>query len=160
MIIQKPNLVPSPSQSEQIKRQFGMFIHFGINTFGNVEWSEGRIDALSYRPTEIDTNQWVQTAYEAGMNYVILTAKHHDGFCLWKTKTTKYSVDYAGNTQDVVQSLAKSCHKYGIKLGIYYSIWDRNYAGYENDFSDCYIPYMLAHLTELLDGRYGEIVEL
>lgn len=72
MIRQEPSLLPNKYQQEQMDRKFGMFIHFGVNTFGNVEWSDGMIQALSYKPTEIDADQWVRTAYEAGMNYVII----------------------------------------------------------------------------------------
>lgn len=137
-----------------------MFLHFGVNTFGNVEWSDGGIQALSYQPTAIDADQWVRTAYEAGMNFVVMITKHHDGFCLWHTKETEYSVEYSGNKTDVVAEVAKACRKYGLKLGLYYSLWDRSYPGYTQDFDNSYIPYMLRQLTELMDGRYGEIVEL
>lgn len=140
-------------------RKFGMFIHFGVNTFGNVEWSDGGIQALSYKPTEIDADQWVRTAYEAGMNYVIMITKHHDGFCLWDTKYTEYCVRNSGNKTDVIKEVAKACEKYGIKLGLYYSLWDRSEKTYKTDFGE-YIKYMHSQLTELLDGRYGEIVEI
>lgn len=143
-----------------MERQFGMFLHFGVNTFGNVEWSDGGIQALSYQPDTIDADQWVRTAWEAGMNYVILITKHHDGFCLWDTDTTPYSVKHSGNPTDVVAAVSKACAKYGIKLGLYYSLWDRSEPSYTRDFSGEYVPYMLRQLTELMDGRYGEIVEL
>jgi alpha-L-fucosidase len=141
-------------------RKFGIFLHFGINTFGNCEWSDGGIDPRSYKPESIDTDGWARTAWEAGMNYVILIAKHHDGFCLWNTETTRYGVNYSGNTTDVASELAGACEKYGIKLGLYYSLWDRKHPGYKTDFAGAYVPYMLEQLTELTDGRYGEVVEL
>ena len=159
-ICQKPSLEPNTYQKEQMERQFGMFIHFGVNTFGNVEWSSGRIDALSYQPTAIDADQWVRTAWEAGMNYVIMITKHHDGFCLWDTQYTNYSVRHSGNTTDVVKAVSKACAKYNIKLGLYYSLWDCTEPSYQKDFANGYVPYMLHQLTELMDGRYGEIVEL
>ena len=159
MIRQEPSLLPNKYQQEQMDRKFGMFIHFGVNTFGNVEWSDGMIQALSYKPTEIDADQWVRTAYEAGMNYVIMITKHHDGFCLWDTKYTDYCVRNSGNKTDVIKEVAKACEKYGIKLGLYYSLWDRSEKTYKTDF-DAYIKYMHNQLTELLDGRYGEIVEI
>lgn len=159
MIRQEPSLLPNKYQQEQMDRKFGMFIHFGVNTFGNVEWSDGMIQALSYKPTEIDADQWVRTAYEAGMNYVIMITKHHDGFCLWDTKYTEYCVRNSGNKTDVIKEVAKACEKYGIKLGLYYSLWDRSEKTYKTDF-DAYIKYMHNQLTELLDGRYGEIVEI
>lgn len=159
MIRQEPSLLPNKYQQEQMDRKFGMFIHFGVNTFGNVEWSDGMIQALSYKPTEIDADQWVRTAYEAGMNYVIMITKHHDGFCLWDTKYTEYCVRNSGNKTDVIKEVAKACEKYRIKLGLYYSLWDRSEKTYKTDF-DAYIKYMHNQLTELLDGRYGEIVEI
>ena len=159
-LIQQPSRQPSAAQLEQMERQFGMFLHFGVNTFGNVEWSDGGIQALSYQPDTIDADQWVRTAWEAGMNYVILITKHHDGFCLWDTDTTPYSVKHSGNPTDVVAAVSKACAKYGIKLGLYYSLWDRSEPSYTRDFSGEYVPYMLRQLTELMDGRYGEIVEL
>ena len=161
MIRQVPSLEPNEWQKKQMERQFGMFIHFGVNTFGNVEWSRGDIPALSFKPTAIDADQWVRTAYEAGMNYVVLITKHHDGFCLWHTDTTKYSVKYSGNTTDIVAEVARACKKYGMALGLYYSLWDCTAPEYkEENFDTQYVPYMLKHLTELMDGRYGEIVEL
>ena len=155
-----PSRHPSQGQIEQIKRRFGLFLHFGVNTFGNVEWSDGSIPAQAYCPEQIDAEQWVRAACEAGMNFVVLVTKHHDGFCMWDTDTTKYSVKYSGNPTDVVEKTAQACRKYGIKLGLYYSLWDRNAPQYKEDFDSGYIPYMLEQLTELMDGRYGEIVEL
>lgn len=159
-IIQKPGIGPTEGQLLQMERKFGMFLHFGVNTFGNVEWSDGSIPALSYQPAAIDADQWVRAAYEAGMNFVVLVTKHHDGFCPWPAKETAYSVAHSGNQTDVVAEVANACRKYGLKLGLYYSLWDRSYPGYQKDFNDSYIPYMLRQLTELMDGRYGEIVEL
>ncbi len=160
LITQLPSLNPNEYQKRQMARKFGMFLHFGVNTFGNVEWSDGGIQALSYQPSEIDADQWVRTAYEAGMNYVILITKHHDGFCLWDTAHTKYSVTYSGNITDVVEAVSKACKKYGLDLGLYYSLWDRSSPEYKRNFEGEYIPYMLNQITELMDGRYGEIVEL
>lgn len=157
-VMQQPSLEPSQGQLEQMERRFGMFLHFGINTFNNREWSNGRLPIKSYRPTAIDADSWVKTAYEAGMNYVVLITKHHDGFCLWKTETTKYSVQYAPVKTDVVGAVAEACRKYGVKLGLYYSLWDRHEPCYRK--KEAYVQYMEAQLAELMDGRYGEIVEL
>lgn len=157
-IMQQPSLEPNEGQIAQIKRQFGMFIHFGINTFNNTEWSDGKLPIESYTPTAIDADNWVKTAYQAGMNYVIIITKHHDGFCLWDTDTTDYSVKYSPNKTDVVAEVAKACKKYGIKLGLYYSLWDRHEKCYNDD--EQYVQYMEKQLTELMDGRYGEVVEL
>lgn len=155
-----PSHKPTEAQKEQIARKFGMFLHFGINTFGNVEWSDGKFPPSMYCPTEVDADQWVRTAYEAGMNYVILITKHHDGFCMWNTKYTNYSVANSGNKTDVVEAVYMACKKYGLKLGLYYSLWDRHEPTYNDDFDNGYINYMLNQLTELMDGRYGEIIEL
>lgn len=157
-IMQEPSLVPTPGQKAQIARKFGMFLHFGINTFNNTEWSDGTLPIESYQPTDIDADSWVRTAYEAGMNYVILITKHHDGFCLWDTSTTDYSVSYSPNKTDVVRAVSEACGKYGLKLGLYYSLWDRHEKCYNDD--EAYVGYMEKQLTELMDGRYGEIVEL
>ncbi|MGL6175307.1 MAG: alpha-L-fucosidase [Cellulosilyticaceae bacterium] len=158
--VQIPSEQPTEAQVEQIKRQFGMFIHFGINTFNNTEWSDGTLPLESYKPTEICAEEWVKTAYEAGMNYVILITKHHDGFCLWPTKYTDYAVTNTSNQTDVVKAVSEACKKYGLKLGLYYSLWDRHEPTYINDFDEGYVPYMCNQLTELLDGTYGEVIEL
>lgn len=157
-IMQQPSLMPTQGQKAQMERKFGMFLHFGINTFNNTEWSDGKLPVDSYRPAAIDADNWVKTAYEAGMNYVVLITKHHDGFCLWDTQSTTYSVNYSPNKTDVVAAVAGACKKYGIKLGLYYSLWDRHEGCYQND--EAYVQYMETHLTELMDGRYGEVVEL
>lgn len=160
MIRPIPASKPNKYQQEQMDRKFGMFIHFGVNTFGNVEWSDGSIPALSYQPKTVDADQWVRTAYEAGMNYVVLVTKHHDGFCLWDTKYTEYCVRNSGNKTDVVMAVSNACKKYGLKLGLYYSLWDRSEPSYKQDFSGRYLDYMQNQLTELLGGKYGEVVEL
>ena len=155
---QIPATEPNKYQLAQIERKFGMFIHFGMNTFNNTEWSDGTLPVDSYRPSAIDADQWVRTAYEAGMNYVVLITKHHDGFCLWDTDTTEYSVNYSPVKTDVVKAVSEACKKYGVKLGLYYSLWDRHEKCYKDD--EKYVEYMLKHLSELTDGRYGEVVEL
>ena len=88
----RPSEKPSKYQKLQIKRKYGMFIHFGINTFHDMEWTDGSLPATSYRPDTIDAAQWVKTAKDAGMKYVILVTKHHDGFCLWDSQYTEYDV--------------------------------------------------------------------
>lgn len=155
-----PSATPSEGQKLQMARKFGAFIHFGVNTFGNTEWSDGGIDALSYQPDYIDADGWIRAVRDAGMNYIVMITKHHDGFCLWNTKYTDYCVKNSGNKTDVIAAVSEACEKYGIKLGLYYSLWDRREASYKNDFDNGYINYMLNQLTELFDGRYGEIVEL
>ena len=91
-----PSEKPSKYQKDQIKRKYGMFIHFGIDTFHDVEWSDGSFPVETYAPAEIDACQWVKTAKDAGMKYIILVAKHHEGFCLWDSKYTDYDVASSG----------------------------------------------------------------
>ena len=151
---------PTEAQKKQIARRYGAFLHFGINTFNDLEWSDGTLPVSSYAPDQIDADSWVRTVYEAGMNFVILITKHHDGFCMWDTKSTDYSVRMSPNRTDVVAEVAKACRKYGISFGLYYSLWDRNAVSYREDFAQGYISYMLRQLEELLDGRYGDVCEL
>lgn len=155
---QKPSLSPSAEQQAQIQRKYGMFIHFGINTFNNTEWSDGTLPASSYNPTEINAEQWIKTAQDAGMSYVILITKHNDGFTLWNSQYTEYSVEHSSNKTDVVKAVAEACKKYGIQLGLYYSLWDCNASCYSDDVA--YTVYMKNQLTELMNGTYGEIIEL
>ncbi|MFY7899221.1 MAG: alpha-L-fucosidase, partial [Chitinophagaceae bacterium] len=144
-------------QKTQIKKGYGMFIHFGINTFNEIEWSNGKIPASSYNPTNLDCDQWVQTAKEAGFRYIILVTKHHDGFCLWDSKYTDYDVASSPVKTDVVKAVADACKKYGLKLGVYYSLWDRHEPSYKNHAA--YNEYMKNQLTELMTN-YGPICEL
>jgi len=163
-----PSDTPNQDQQAMISRGYGMFIHFGINTFSGKEWTDGTLKPEVYHPTHLDTDQWAKTAKQAGMSYVILITKHHDGFCLWDSPETTYDVGSSPVKTDVVQSMAKSCKKYGIKLGIYYSLWDRNWGNgimraqrtkLTQEQSDAYVAYMKKQLTELLTNN-GEICEL
>lgn len=148
---------PTPLQQRLIARRYGMFVHFGINTFADQEWTDGTLPASLYSPAAVDTDQWAQTARDAGMRYIIFTAKHHEGFCLWPTPTTDYHVGHSRHTTDVVGKLAESCRRAGLELGLYYSLWDRHEPAYRDDAA--YVRYMVAQLTELLTG-YGPICEL
>lgn len=158
-----PSVKPSKYQKQQIQRKYGMFLHFGINTFQNEEWTDGSKPASSYQPTAIDADQWVKTAKEAGMKYVILVTKHHEGFCLWDSKLTDYDVANSGNKTNVIEAVAKACKKYRIGLGLYYSLWDRHQnADVENKMADkAYDDYMIGQLKELLQitKPYAKIVE-
>lgn len=158
MITPAPSALPNRVQRAQIERKYGMFIHFGINTFYDTEWSDGKLPIDGYRPSAIDADGWVRNAYEAGMNYVVLITKHHDGFCLWHTDSTDYCVNNSPVKTDVVAEVAKACKKYGVKLGLYYSLWDRHEKCYRDHRR--YVDFMCRHLTELMGGGYGEIVEL
>ncbi|MBK1884051.1 alpha-L-fucosidase [Luteolibacter pohnpeiensis] len=155
----EPATVPSKFQQAQIDRKYGLFCHFGINTFLDQEWSDGSASATRYAPTAIDADQWVMAAKEAGMRYFILTTKHHDGFCLWDSKWTTYDVGASGNTTDVVKAVSDACRRHGLKFAIYYSFWDRHEPSYRAaDFSG-YITYMKNQLTELLTN-YGPVCEI
>ncbi|MBL7727135.1 MAG: alpha-L-fucosidase [Dinghuibacter sp.] len=150
---------PSKLQLSQIARGYGMFIHFGINTFNETEWSDGKLPAQSFNPTELNCDQWVHTAKEAGFRYVILVAKHHDGFCLWNSRYTDYDVASATVKTDIVTEVSKACKKYGLAMGLYYSLWDRHEPAHNNKNPQLYVNYMKNQITELLTG-YGKICEL
>ena len=147
-----PSTQPGKYQVEQIQRKYGMFIHFSINTFHDVEWSDGTLPASSYNPTTVDADQWAKTAKVAGMKYIILVTKHHDGFCLWDSKYTDYDVANSGNKTNVIEALAKACNKYHIGLGLYYSLWDRHQNANVDDtlLDKAYNSYMINQLKELL----------
>ena len=153
------NVVPSERQLRWQQLEVTGFFHFGINTFTNREWGDGKEDPKLFIPEKLDAKQWVRTAKEAGIKQVILTAKHHDGFCLWPTKTTSHSVQsspWKKGKGDVVKEVSEACKEYNIGFGIYLSPWDRNAALYG---TDAYNDFFVAQLTELLTN-YGRIDEV
>lgn len=154
-----PSEMPNETQRRMQERGYGMFVHFGMNTFIEKEWSGGTEPASTYKPDSLDCDQWVRVARDSGFRYVLLVTKHHDGFCLWDSKLTDYDVASSGNTTDVVRAVADACGRYGLKFGIYYSLWDCHEPTYTADDFNRYIDYMCGQLTELLTG-YGEICEL
>lgn len=151
---------PTRQQLHWQRQEFGMFCHFGINTFYGKEWSDGTLDPAGYNPARLDARQWVQTAQEAGMRYLIFTAKHHDGFCNWPTETTNYSVcatPWKGGKGDVVGELAEACRDAGMPLGLYLSPWDRHEPCYPD--ATAYDRFYTRQLTELCT-RYGPLFEI
>lgn len=153
-------LVPSPGQLAWQRAGLGVFFHVGLNTFHGLEWSDGTLDPATFAPDALDTDQWVRTAQDAGAEYVVLTAKHHDGFCLWPTTTTDYSVaasPWRDGRGDLVGELAASCRRHGMRLGLYLSPWDRNADCYPD--AAAYDEFYLTQLRELCTN-YGELYEL
>jgi len=151
--------VPSENQMRWQEMEYYAFIHFSLNTYTDQSWGFGDEDINLFNPTELDARQWARICKEAGMTGIIITAKHHSGFCLWPTAYTKYSVKNApwkDGKGDVVRELADACKEYGLKLGVYLSPWDRNYADYGKPE---YIDYFRNQLRELLTN-YGEIFEV
>lgn len=130
--------------------KWGMFLHFSLGTFSNQEWTMGVTDPAYFNPTQINTDQWCRVAKDAGMGYIILVAKHHDGFCLWDTKTTEFKATNSPLKKDVIAELRKSCDKYGIKLCLYFSEADWTWPNFENP------EIKREQLTELVT-KYGEI---
>ena len=150
-------IVPSKRQLKYQETEFYAFFHFGMNTYTNREWGDGTEDPGVFDPQEFDAGQWVSAVKAAGMKGVILTCKHHDGFCLWSTKYTQHSVassPWRDGVGDVVREVSDTCRRYGLKFGIYLSPWDRNQPCYGSGKE--YDDYYIAQLTELLTG-YGEI---
>jgi alpha-L-fucosidase len=153
------DLKPSPQQVEWQDLEMGAIIHFGPNTFLNQEWGDGSADPKVFNPTQFDPEQWMRALQAAGIRYVVFVAKHHDGFCLWPTSQTDYSVKsspWENGKGDVVQRVEKAARKYGLKFGVYLSPWDRHEPRYKN--SDEYDRYYMAELDELAQN-YGDLEE-
>jgi alpha-L-fucosidase len=147
----------------------GMFLHFGISTFIGDEFADGTADPAAYAPDALNPDQWCRVAKDAGMKYVVLTAKHVAGHCLWPSKHTAYTVANSANRTDVVAELANACAKHGLGLGIYYCSWDNHNrfgtatAGdvgiFNSEVTDAYLQFQLKQLAELLTN-YGPIFEV
>jgi len=151
---------PSPSQLAWQRDELALFLHFGVNTFTDREWGDGREDPSIFSPTALDARQWTRVARAAGARALILTAKHHDGFCLWPTRTTTHSVavsPWRSGRGDVVREFTDACRVEGLRAGLYLSPWDRNNPAYGDSprYNDLYCD----QLTELLT-RYGPIAEV
>lgn len=147
------SVTPSARQLEFMKMEYYNFIHFGVNTINNAEWGNGKEDISKFNPKKLDTDQWCRILKDTGSKGIIITAKHHDGFCLFDTKYTDHSVMNTPFGKDIVKMLSESCKKFGLKLGIYLSPWDRHEKTYG---TDAYNDFFVAQLTEL-SLNYGDI---
>jgi len=153
-------VVPSERQLRWQALEFQAFVHFGMNTFTDREWGEGTEDPRLFRPTDLSADQWVEAVKAAGIRGLIVTAKHHDGFCLWPSAFTEHSVKaspWKDGKGDVVGEVAEACRKGGLAFGVYLSPWDRHEPSYGD--SPRYNEHFKNQLRELLT-RYGEISEV
>lgn len=149
--------VPSPRQLAWHAREHYLFLHFGVNTFTDREWGDGKEDPALFNPSQFDARQWARAARDAGFRMLVLTAKHHDGFCLWPSRYTDHSVKsspWLGGKGDVVRDVSNACREFGLQFGVYLSPWDRHESSYGD--SPRYNEFYRNQMTELLT-QYGEI---
>ncbi|MHB1312078.1 MAG: alpha-L-fucosidase [Gemmatimonadaceae bacterium] len=152
--------MPTAAQLQWQRDEFALFLHFGVNTFTDREWGDGTESPGIFSPSALDARQWARVAREAGARAVILTAKHHDGFCLWPTRTTRHSVagsPWRGGAGDLVREFSEAARAEGLRVGLYCSPWDRNASVYGD--SPKYNDFYITQLTELLT-LYGDIAEV
>ena len=152
--------LPSERQLAWHEREYYAFVHFNMNTFTDMEWGHGTEHPDTFRPSELDCRQWARVCRDAGMRGIILTAKHHDGFCLWPSAFSEHTVAHCawrGGKGDVVRELADACREYGLFLGLYLSPWDRNHPAYGD--SPAYNAVFRGQLEEILTG-YGDVAEV
>ena len=152
--------LPSARQLAWHDREMYAFVHFGVNTFSGQEWGHGNEDPASFNPSNLDTDQWCEVFKEAGLTGVVVGAKHHDGFCLWPSSLTEFSVKnskWKDGNGDMLKDLSESCNKYGLDLGVYLSPWDRNNPVYGT--GEAYNEYFASQLRDILTN-YGTITEV
>lgn len=147
------SVTPSQRQLDFMQLEYYNFIHFGINTMNNREWGNGNEDISRFNPKKLDTDQWCEVLSKTGSKGIIITAKHHDGFCLFDTAYTDHNVMNTPFGKDIVKMLSESCKKYGLKFGVYLSPWDRHEKTYG---TDKYNDFFVNQLTELCTN-YGDI---
>lgn len=156
--IQPYGPLPSASQLQWSKMEFYLFVHFGPNTFTNLEWGKGTEHEEVFNPTQLDCRQWCRIAKAAGAKGIIITAKHHDGFCLWPSKYSTHTVaqsKWKNGKGDVLQELRNACNEYGLKMGVYLSPWDRNHPAYGTAaYNEVYVNMM----KEIVQ-KYGPFFE-
>ena len=160
LALQSRRPVPTLAQLQWQRDELALFLHFGVNTFTDREWGDGTESPSIFAPAALDARQWARAAKAAGARMMILTAKHHDGFCLWPSATTKHTVaasPFRGGKGDVVREFVDACRAEGLKAGLYCSPWDRNSPVYGD--SPRYNDLFCDQLTELLT-RYGRIDEV
>lgn len=159
IVAKAASVTPSARQLRWQQLELTAFFHFGINTFTNREWGDGKEDISQFNPTQLDAEQWVKTVKDAGFKQVIITAKHHDGFCLWPSRFTEHSIKntpYKNGHGDIVKEVAAACRKLDVGFGVYLSPWDRNAPSYG---TEAYNTYFVNQLTELLT-QYGKVDEV
>lgn len=150
-------VIPSHRQLEWQKLEMYAFCHFGTNTFTGREWGDGTAPASIFNPKKLDARQWAKEIKNAGMKAIILTCKHHDGFCLWQSEFTDYCMKnspYKDGKGDIVKEVSDACREYGLKFGVYLSPWDRHESTYGT--GEEYNKYFVNQLTELAT-RYGDV---
>jgi alpha-L-fucosidase len=160
LISRAANVCPSSQQLAWQELEFIAFIHYTVNAFTDKEWGDGTESPAIFDPTELDVRQWVKTCKDVGMKMIILTAKHHDGFCLWPSRHTDHSVKsspYKNGRGDIVGELAAACREAGLKLGLYLSPWDRHEPTYGD--TEGYNRFYKSQLREILTN-YGEVTEV
>ena len=164
--------VPTEGQLRYHREELSAFIHFGMNTFTGTEWGNGKEDVNSFNPTNLNTDQWVETLKNAGFKRIIIIGRHHDGFCTWKTNYTLHQLNASvafqelskklNQSGDVIEELSKSCTKYNMDMGFYLSPWDANSEYYGDE--ELYNKYYMDQLAEVLGqkkyGNNGKFVEV